>query len=328
MTPPAFVIPVWFQPIRFMPDMVRLGINTFLGPSVENSKGMDPTVFALKSAEWVDAVSVFGGSCILKLPPPGPLPSHCIGLFLSIDEPNGKGIAPGALKAESDDLRARYPGVPIVLSLAGDKVTSANFKKADQVQLYKDYAALADILTVDAYAKNRNATRYPTTWTGDAVKTLIAVTGKEVWAWVECNDQVLPPPTSKTDGVNLDINRAPTPDEIRATVDDAIAKGAKGIGWFITCDSGKYGWPDSFFPQTDRTKVTSMAPQYAAVKEINAKLSPPPVTPTPSPLPDPVAALTARLDAQDRAIGDALAKAARTDATLERLRAALNPPQT
>jgi hypothetical protein len=319
MTRPTFPIACWFQPVRNIPAMVALGVNTFFGAEVENSKGMAPDVLAAQSAAWVKAVSAAGAYVVLKLPPAGPLPDNCIGLFLSIDEPNGKGIGPAAIKAESDDLRARYPGVPLVLSLAGDKVTSANFKKADQVQLYKDYAALADILTVDAYSKNRNAVRYPTTWTGDAVKTLIAVTGKEVWAWIEANDQQLPAPTTPPD-----TNRAPTPDEIKATVDYAVQQGAKGIGWFLTSDSGKYGWPQSFFPQVDRAGA-SMQPQYDMVRQVSTTLSPP--TPAPAPQPpspaDPVAALRTRIDGLADLIGQAVAKSAQASNDVTALRAAL-----
>jgi len=279
MTPrPQFPILAWFQPASNFAALAGMGVNVVVGPELGNPVSTD-------QAKWSKAAADAGLWVILKNPVV-PLPDNCYGFILSVDEPNGKGILPAALAAESARLRALDATKPIVLSLAGDKVTSANFRAADQVQLYKDYAGLADILTVDAYSKNRNAVRYPTTWTGDAVKTLIAVTGKPVWAWIECNDQQLPP-------IQVgETNREPTPAEIKATVDYAIANGATGIGWFTTCDRGRYGWPGSYLPQVNRIGL-SMQPQYDMVKQISLALSPAP-QPAP-PTPDPIATLTAQI---------------------------------
>lgn len=271
--PVSIPILAWNQPARNLPAMAAMGVTTVLGAEVENGRNLAPDALAAGKLAWIRASQDAGLSCILKAPT-GPLPVNCVGIILSIDEPNGKLIPPAAMLGERDDLRSRYPGVPILLSLAGDKITSANFRAADQVKLYQDYAALADVLTVDVYSFNRDATRYKPTWTADAVKTLKAVTGKPVIAWCEANDQQLKPVVAGTP------NRAPTPAEIKETVDAAVAAGASGIGWFFTCDSGKYGWPLSYLPNVDRNGI-SMRPQYDAVRAISIALAGPPVTPAP-----------------------------------------------
>jgi len=277
-------VAAFFQPARNVPMLSAMGVNTFFGAEVENAKHITPEQFAAGRAIWIKAVQNAGAKCVLK-GATGPLPPNCVGLLLSVDEPNGKLIPPSALVAERDDLRARYPGVPIYLSLAGDKITSANFAKPDELKLYQDYGACADVLTVDWYSANRNATRYPMTFTGDAVAKLRQATGKPVLAWIECNDQILAPPPPAGQ-----VARAPTPDEIQQTVDWAMKQGAAGIGWFATCDRGKYGWTpipgkgDSYWPLIDRNEA-SIQPQIDRVKAIGLALNP--AVPIPSPVVDP-----------------------------------------
>lgn len=298
-----FPVASFFQPVRNHDLLKGIGVNVLCGPEVENSKALSPTDLAAAKAAWVKSAADRGLFVVLKSPA-APVPANCVGFLLDVDEPNGKGKTAADLRANFLALRALDPAKPIFLSLAGDKVTSANFAKPAELQLYKDYATVCDVFTVDMYSKNRS-TKYPTTWTGEGVKKLADATGKPVWAWIEHNDQRLPVPT---DGFT---NREPTPDEIKATVDYAVQQGAKGIGWFSTCDSGKYGWPDSYFPFINRNGV-NLAPQVAMVVQVGAALNPAPTTqpatlPT-TPAPDP---LTARLDAQDARIA---ALTARLDA--------------
>lgn len=278
---------VWFQPARNVPMLVALGFDTFLGPEVENGKNLSAVDLAKGQAAWIQSIIDNDAKCVLKNPT-GTLPPNCVGVMIEDDEANGKGIPPAALVHKRDDLRARYPGVPIWLSLAGDKITSANFLRKDadgkfpELQLYKDYGDVADILTVDVYSKNRS-TKYPTTWTGDAVAKLVLATGKPVLGWQEMNDQVLPPPTGSGE-----TNRAPTEQEIQDTWDYCASKHPYGFGIFATCDRGKYGWGtstpltgDSYWPLVDRNKA-SMALQINRVKRINLLIGPPPL-PTPAP---------------------------------------------
>ncbi len=255
-----YPIAAFFQPARNVQTLAGLGVNTFAGPEIENAAALTPDQIAVARAAWIKSVTDAGGSIILKNPT-APIPANCVGFLMSVDEPNGKGIAPAALAADAAALRKLSPTIPIFLSLAGDKITSANFNKPAEAQLYRDYAALADVLTVDVYSMNRNASRYPVTWTGDAVAKLATVTNKAVWAWCECSDQKLLPAPKLPD-----IARGPTGDEIKATTAWAIAKGAKGIGWFATSSRGAYGWPQSYLPCTDD--------QFAAMRAVAAALNP------------------------------------------------------
>lgn len=257
---------VWWQPARNVPMLAAQGVNVFFGPEVENSAALSPAALAAGQASWVKAVADAGAYCVLKQPS-APVPANCVGFILTVDEPNAKLIPAAALKGNFDALRALDPSRPIFLSMAGGTVTSANLARPAELQLLKDYAGVCDVFTVDCYPCNGNATRYPMTWTGDAAQKLAGATGRPVWAWIECNDQQKPAPTSKTDGVHLDINRGPTAAEIRSQVDYAVAQGATGIGWFATCDSGKYGWPGSYWPLVDRNHA-SLSAQLAMVASI------------------------------------------------------------
>lgn len=286
-----FPVACFFQPARNIPAMLAMGVNTFFGPEVEARSTLTPAAIAAKEAEWIQAVLAAGARCVLKRPP-AVLPSNCVGVLLTVDEPNGKGIPAASLVAERDDLRARYPGVPLFLSLAGDKITSANLKKQhelDALTAYLDLVGPDGVVTVDVYDNNRNASRYPETWEADVVKTVKAVRPVKCWSWHEANDQQLAAPTSQTVPGVTDINREPTPDEIKQSVDAVLAQGADGIGWFLTADKGPYGWGvkdpakgDSYLPMVNR-KGESMAPQYAMVTQISRALNP--AAPAPGPIP-------------------------------------------
>jgi hypothetical protein len=262
-----FPVPAFFQPSRYFPQMAAMGVNTICGPTIEGNSTETP-------AQWCAAAKAAGLAVVLKSPT-APLPSNCVGVMLSVDEPNEpKGnkpiITPAQLKAESDQLRAAFPGMPIWLSLGGDKVVYDGFPSAADKDLYLGYASVADVLTVDFYSANKS-NKYPMTHTAKAVANLKALTGKALIPWCECNDQQLDPPKLP------ETNGAPTPDQIKATVDACLAAKADGIGWFFTCQKGSYRWPDSWLPQIDRAG-RSMQPQYDMVKSINFTLNPPPPT--------------------------------------------------
>jgi len=284
-TQPARIpVAVWFQPARNVPMLASLGVTVFLGPEVENAGALKPDALAAGRAAWIKAVEAVGGKCILK-EHTGPLPASCIGLMLTDAEANRNNKGPSdAMKAESLALRAAYPGTKIYVDLAGDKISSANFGRDNERQVYVEYGAVSDGAFVNSYPANRNAARYPMSWTADVVTKLAAVTGDEVWACIEMNDQVVLPLPKPADG----FSRGPTPAEIKAQVDLSIAAGAKGIIWFATSQSNQYGWGvkdpakgDSYWPLIDRTGA-SIAPQLATVKAIGLALNPPATTVDPA----------------------------------------------
>src|SRR5438067_1994847 len=124
MFKPVFPTPIWFQPLRNIARAVAHGIDVFCGPEVENAGALTTTDLAAKKRQWIDAVGAAGAWVVLKNPIP-PIPAHCYAFMLSVDEPDGKGIAPATMKAEYDRLRAIDSSMPIVLSLDGGHVTSA-----------------------------------------------------------------------------------------------------------------------------------------------------------------------------------------------------------
>lgn len=298
---PQFPTIAFFQPTRNILAMSMMGINTFCGPEVESKSSLPPDVVAAREVEWIQAVAGAGAFCILKRPP-AVLPDHCTGILLTPDEPNRANRGPTPeLAAEAADFRARYPGTPIYLSLAGDKILSANFARDWERKVYVDFAALYDVAFINFYPRNRNASTYPDTFPGDIVKKLADATGKPVIPFIEANDQRLGTPPNPAHH-----NRAPTPDEIEAQADWAVKQGAPGLGWFFTCDSGKYGWGtgtpdfatrgDSYLPLVDRNGA-SMRPQYEAVLTTNVAYAAPPPPGEPEPAPDPVVAeLRTRVD--------------------------------
>ena len=271
---PDFPLPVFFQPVRNVQMLAGLGFNVMVGPCVENDKALPPADLLKGQLAWIDAVEKSGMGAMVKEPWRYPISPGIVGVTYTVDEPNGKGKTPEMLKPEYAMLR-QTTTLPILLTLAGDKITSANFDKPAELQLYADYLALCDIVAIDMYSMNRNASRYKTSWTADGVAKLRKhFPSKPVWFWYEMNDQRLPPPTAP------DVNRGPTPDEIEETIRKAIAAGATGAGAFATCDSGKYGWPDSFWPLVDRSGKSIQA-NFDRIKAVNASLSKPVTPPVP-----------------------------------------------
>jgi hypothetical protein len=315
----------FFQPVRNFPALVDMGVTVVAGPEVEGASSLAPDVLLQRERDWMTAADKAGLSVIVKRPwRYGTLPANVAGFMLSTDEPNAKGVPAANLKAESDLLRQFDSSKPIFLSLAGQNITSANWNKnADgsyvkpaEVQAFRDYLAVCDVVTVDVYPANSNASRYKPTWPADAVAKIRALSpGTPVWVWLECNDQRLNPPKPP------DVNRAPTPDEITQSADAAVTAGASGVGFFFTCASGKYGWPESYLPQVDRNGV-SMAPQYAAVKAIGLSRRATPVDPI-AELRTQLAETTARAALAQQSADAAKDAAAATAADLASVRAAI-----
>src|SRR5689334_11138335 len=67
-TRPATTLPVavWFQPARNVAMLRALGVDTFVGPEVENAGAMSPDALAAARAAWVKVVADAGGRVILK----------------------------------------------------------------------------------------------------------------------------------------------------------------------------------------------------------------------------------------------------------------------
>lgn len=306
----------FFQPARNLPALADMGVTVCAGPEVENASNLAPAALVAGGVAWMTMAAAVGLGVVIKRPwLYGTLPVNVVGFMLTVDEPNSKQIPAAALKPEYDQLRALNPTMPIFLSLAGQNITSANFAKPAELQAMKDYLAICDVVTVDCYPMNANASHYKPTWPADAVAKIRTVSNIPVWVWLENNDQQLNPPKLP------DVNRAPTPAEIQQSVDAAVAAGANGIGWFTTCAAGKYGWPNSYLPQVDRNGA-SMAPQYAVCKAIGLARKPA----APAPVPPPPAPVTrAEFDALRAQCGVLASLVQEFDARLAAAAQVLNP---
>lgn len=265
----------FFQPASNFSTLATMGINTVAGPE---PTGTDQATFAAQAA-------TFGLSVILK-DPVAPLPPNCVGLLLTVDEPNEpKGNNPpipaAALKPNFDALRALSQTLPIYLTLGGDRFLYPGFPNTADKALLLGYAGLGEGIrfAVDFYPANKSS-KYPMNFPALARSNLSAFTGRMVYPILETNDQQLGPPTPPP-GAPPETNGAPTPDQIKQQFD---AAGGFGAWWFFTCPNLKgQGWPAKYLPPVDRNGV-SMAPQYAMVKQCNAILNPalegpPPIAP-------------------------------------------------
>lgn len=274
----------WTQPIRNFAEQQRLGASVMWGPELEGGSGQT-------AQQWCDAADKLGLKVITKNQTL-PLPPNCIGFWHAQDEPNKTPPLPAsAMQAEYNRLKAMAPDLPVYMSLAGDKLLYDNFPNATDRTYYLSLAKVCNAFWVNFYSKNRNANRYPTSQTAKAVKNLIDLCQIPVYFWYECNDQELKevkPP---------DTDREPTPAEMMETVDLAMAAGALGFGTFGVCKKAKHGWPENYWPLTNRNGV-SMQPQYDTVKAINNKY-----TAAPAPIP-PVVPTNAELDQRLKVIED------------------------
>lgn len=290
------MIPVlsFFQPVRNFQILKELGVTVLAGPEIENKNSLNLTQLTILQNAWNAKAADLGFKIILK-GKPTTLPANCIGLMTTIDEPNGKSI--DAPASEVSFMRAQHPGVPIYISLAGDKILDikpTNRDYADQIKKLKTYLDIVDYVTFNFYSKNRNATRYPTSHTAAIVKIIKdASPNVKVIPWIEVNDQQLPLP-KPTDG----INRAPTPDEITETINLALAAGAEGFGMFSTADRGQYKWPESYMSLVDRSGV-SMMPQYEAFKQMALKVN---TLPVPAPQDKELLAKIDELEAENESL--------------------------
>lgn len=256
----------WTQPIRNLAAQAAMGVTVVWGPELEGGSGQT-------AQQWCDAAKAAGLSVITKNQTL-PLPTNCVGFWHANDEPNQTGPGhrdPAQLKPEYDRLKLLAPSLPVFISLAGDKIIYPGFPNPADRALYLGYAAVCDAFTVNFYSANRSS-KYPMSQTALAVKNLIALTGKPVHAWIECNDQFLSPPKPP------ETNREPTPEEMQQTVDQAIAAGAAGIGWFGVCPRLSPNWPSNYWPAINRNGV-SMQPQYDKCREIALQLNPVPAPP-------------------------------------------------
>jgi hypothetical protein len=280
-TPPGFIIGVFSQPVSSFAKWRARGINTLVSHEPESGK--------MPKADWEAAAAAAG---LFFMDYPGVLPLMAAEgtqpyrlAWMQDDEPdltrtpnastNPDGTTPaGYLKGRYDACKAANPSMPVFLNLAGPQFTSDAYKG----EKHLPYIQAADWLAHDWYVKNKNFARYPVDLIGKAMDRLAAWSstgitatppvmtpgkGKPQFVFIECSDQ-------KIAGA---LGRAPTPDEMEAEVNLAVARGAKGIIYFPQRPP-----PGFMFDAMTPDLVTRMT-------AINAKLAPPVPAPPPAPSP-------------------------------------------
>jgi hypothetical protein len=308
-TRPAVVVACYQQPVQNLATWRARGCNAVVGPELGNPPRL--TVRQYCDAAAREGLWIIGNRKLLEA---NYRPANLLASALD-DEPDASNhnTPPALVRAQAEAFRRLAPDVPVWLNLAGDRITSAGAKDA---QNYADWIAAADVVSEDWYPINRQFARYPIALKGQALEYLKSKGARALWDVVECNWQKL----NKADK----RGRGPTADEIEQQVNLALAKGATGIVYFSTCDSGAYGWPQSYDPTESE--------QALRITAINARLNPPAATqpttapsPQPSPAPAPpvavdVVALQAKVEEQARAIAALADRQRRFDEALDRIR--------
>ncbi len=227
LSPPAFIIGVFSQPVSSFAKWKARGINTLVSSEPEGGH--------VKKEDW-EAAATAAGLFFMDYPsdddallPNEAKQTHRLA-FMQNDEPdmtrqpntpltNPDGwTKPEILTARYARCKAAAPSMPVFVNFAGTAVTPEYYKG----EKHLPYIAASDWLAHDWYVKNRNFDRYPVSLIGKAMDRLAAWSGnKPQFVFIECSDQKVSPQ-----------GRAPTPDEMEEEVNLAIAKGAKGIIYF------------------------------------------------------------------------------------------------
>ena len=207
--------------------------------------------------------------------------------FLMDDEPDRRIILPAvnALKTEKDAAkraalqktiddyvsayraiseRCRATGKAVLGNFSGPDITGGFPWYAGQGQ--KPLLPFVTEMGADWYPINSDPARYPATLIGQQLDLLVkwnrevGEMAKPLWCFLECGY------------MHKGSGRAPTPAEVDAEVDQAVARNVKGIIWFPQAFAGfKYDSLDAAQAQ----KVTEVSKQLATA------WAPPPALPTP-----------------------------------------------
>lgn len=268
-TTKPIVVAAYQQPLELLSTWKALGVNAVVGPELGNPE-------RVTSKQWCDetqrlGLSVIGNKFLIR---DSYRPPNLIATIVS-DEPTSANhnFPVSQIEAEAAAFRRLAPDVPVICNHAGDKLTSAG---ARDYGLYEGYVKAVDVSWGDWYPVNREYARYPLDFKRRELEFLKARGAKRIGSVIEASWQKLNRASDK--------GREPTPDEFEAQVQIALNAGAEYIVYFTTCDSGAYGWPQSYFPTSPELQ--------ARMTLVNARLNPPPVTqpttqPTSQPTPVP-----------------------------------------
>lgn len=243
------------QPLEYLANWKARGCNAAVGPELGKPPRTTGAKWCAEAARL--GMGVIGNSSLLKdkFAPPN------LVAWICDDEPNETNhIAaqpPSYIAAQATAFRLLNPNVPVIVNLAGDRLTSAGAKDA---AVNEAYIAGVDVVFCDWYPVNRQYGRYPLTFKADELNYVKAHGAREVGSLIETDWQWL-------NGGDPAKGRTPTPDEVEQQVRIAVGAGATWIVYFSTTQSGHWGWPASY--------DTTPPEVVARITAINAQLNPP-----------------------------------------------------
>ncbi|HET8605799.1 MAG TPA: hypothetical protein VFL66_02095 [Gaiellaceae bacterium] len=201
---PFFPILQWLQCPSVMDESVRLGVDVFLGNGCRNS---DADELAATASRHVWSV--------LEAPASATGPS-LLGWHFQ-DEPDGNGTPPAAIARRYARVRGR--GVSF-LTVTAD---FASWSKRRSPALYRAYARATDVIGTDVYPVTGWCRPDWLPRVGETQRELVRLAGgRPTFQWIE----------AESTSTRWCTGRGVTAPELRAEVWDAIANGAKAIGYF------------------------------------------------------------------------------------------------
>jgi hypothetical protein len=223
VTPPQFIIGVWYQPKENFQTWKDRGVNTLVG---FERNGTTTT-----RSQWIDAARALGMFYIIR--PTGVTSDfqtdmqdpYLLAWEQYPDEPDGAGSTPAYIINANYSQWKSQGSKPIFMNLDG-----ARFQYSKQSD-YQGYIQGADWIGLDYYVINRGEGPENLNNLGKAIDTLkswVASAGvsKKIYVFIESSDQNL-----KVSGY-FPTGRGPTADEMKQEITIATSHGANGIMYF------------------------------------------------------------------------------------------------
>jgi hypothetical protein len=251
-----FPIGVFAQPVNSFDKWKSRGINTLFQYEPQNNSQGVPTA---TMKQWSDAAAS-RGLYYARLPSDNPandLQEKYLLAWTQKDEPDLENHDPNPPRNIDiyQNLKAIGPNKPVWINFAGNHVTPQG---AD----YTQWARTGDWLSMDWYPFNANPTRYPIDLIGRAIDKLRADSKgvpKKYFAIIESSNQQL-----------NSMSRAPTTEEFRGEIWEAIVHGAGGVIYFPQKIGGGFQYDN-----TPANLVNEMVAQNTRIKSFGRVLNKP-----------------------------------------------------
>ncbi len=222
MTPPNFIIGVWYQPKENFQLWKDRGINTLVGYESNTNTSRAQWIAAARAAGLFYIIRPDGTSADFQA---GTQDPNLLAWEQFPDEPDGAGNTLAAAMSANYTQWKSQSTKPVFINLDG-----ARFQYSQQSD-YQGYIQGGDWIGLDYYIINRGEGPENISKLGDAIdrlKSWIAAGGvnKKIYVFIESSDQNL-----KASGYFLN-GRGPTASEMNQEISIATSHGASGIMYF------------------------------------------------------------------------------------------------